>query len=116
MRELRPIVQRTVGAEGLLRQALADANGIEEAFIFGSYGTPAETPLSDIDVFVIGRPDDRFWEHIVEVQRTLGREINVKHYTRDEVRRLRDEKSGFIRSAFAGRRATLIGAGTSRVR
>ena len=116
VRDLRPLVQRTVGAEGLLRQALADARGIEEAFIFGSYGTPAETPLSDIDVFVVGRPGERFWQGVVEAERALGREINVKHYTREEVERLRSEKSEFIRSAFAGRRTTLTGDRAARVR
>lgn len=108
VRELRPVVQRTVGAEALLRDAFAGLKGIEEAFIFGSYGTAKETPRSDIDVLVIGRPSERMWERVVEVERALGREVNVKHYTRAEVDRLRRSGSEFIRSAYAGRRVTLV--------
>lgn len=111
VRELRPLIQRTFGAEGLLRDALTDVKGVEEAFIFGSYGTPAETPLSDLDVLVIGRPDEALWRRVTEVERKLGREVNVKHYTRAEIERLRRSGNEFLRSAFAGRRATLIERG-----
>lgn len=108
VRQLRPLVERSFGAEALLSDALASANGVEEAFIFGSYASPAETPRSDIDVLVIGRPDDALWRRVSEIEGKLGREVNLKHYTRSEIDRLRREGSEFIRSAFAGRRATLI--------
>lgn len=114
VRDLRPLVQRAFGAEAILREALAGVGGIEEAFIFGSYGTPAETPLSDIDVFVVGRPDEHMWERIVDAQRRLGRDVNVKHYTRDEVERLRLSDNEFIGSALAGRRATLVRPANAR--
>lgn len=108
VRQLRPLIQRTFGAEAMLSDALASTKGVEEAFIFGSYATPAETPLSDIDVLVIGRPDDALWRQVTTIERKLGREVNIKHYARSEVDRLRREGSEFIRSAFAGRRATLV--------
>lgn len=108
VRELRPVVQRTIGAEALLRDAFAGLPSVEEAFIFGSYGTPQETPRSDIDVFVVGRPSERMWERVVDAQQKLGREVNVKHYTRAEVDRLRRSRSEFIRSVYAGRRVTLV--------
>lgn len=114
VRDLRPLVQRSIGAEGILRNALTNVESIEEAFIYGSYGSSTETPLSDVDVFVVGRPDEVMWERIVEAQRELGREINVKHYTRAEVDRLRRSGSEFIRSAYAGRRVTLIGPKVDR--
>ena len=115
VRELRPLVQRAFGAEALLQEALSE-KGIEEAFIFGSYGTPSETPRSDIDVFVIGRPSEQMWQRIVEAERKLGREINVKHYTRAEVDRLRRSRSEFIHSAYSGRRVTLVGPAADRSR
>jgi len=52
----------------------------------------------------------------VEAERKLGREINVKHYTRAEVDRLRRSASEFIRSAYAGRRVTLVGSDDDRAR
>lgn len=106
--ELRPVVQRTVGAEALLREAFAGMQGIEEAFIFGSYGTSRETPRSDIDLFVVGRPSEQMWKRVVEVERKLGRDVNLKHYTRAEVDRLRRTRSEFIRSAYRTRRVALV--------
>lgn len=106
--DLRPLVQRTVGVEALLREAFTGERGVEEAFVYGSYGTSRETPRSDIDVLVIGRPSDRMWEGVADAERKLGREINVKHYTRTELDRLRRAGSEFVRSAYRGRRATLV--------
>ena len=41
-RELRGLLLKSVGPEPLLRAALKDIVGVEEAFIFGSWADPAE--------------------------------------------------------------------------
>ncbi len=109
VKELRPLVQRTAGAEALLQQAFEGLEGIEEAFIYGSHGTAGETPGRDIDGLVIGHPTERMWERVVAVERKLGREISVKHYSRAEIERLQRARSEFVRSAYAGRRVMLVG-------
>ena len=40
-----------------LRAYLGDREGLVAAWIFGSYGTPYQTPLSDLDLALLYRPD-----------------------------------------------------------
>src|SRR5438093_5230660 len=47
-RELRTVIQRTLGVESGIRQALTDLQGIDEAFIFGSYAAGSERAGSDV--------------------------------------------------------------------
>lgn len=76
--ELRGLLQKTVGPEPLLRSALADVNGIEEAFIYGSWADPAERSPADIDVLVIGSPDvGEVYDAAFAVEAEVGRPVNV---------------------------------------
>jgi hypothetical protein len=54
--EVRGIVQKTIGAVPLLAQSLQKIEGIEEAYLYGSFARDQQDALSDIDVLVIGRP------------------------------------------------------------
>jgi len=56
--ELRSILVQTVGVLGRLANALGDGDGVDEAFVFGSWaarysGEPGPAPR-DIDVLVVG--------------------------------------------------------------
>ncbi|HUP17937.1 MAG TPA: ArsR family transcriptional regulator [Acidimicrobiia bacterium] len=55
--ELRGLLLKTVGPEPLLRSALAQIDGIREAFIFGSWADRAGRAPADVDVLVVGEPD-----------------------------------------------------------
>jgi predicted nucleotidyltransferase len=65
-KELRALLTQTIGVLGRLAEALADVDGIEEAFVYGSWaaryaGEPGPPPR-DIDVAVVGQvslPDVR---------------------------------------------------------
>lgn len=76
--ELRGLLLKTAGPEPLLRAALADINGIREAFIFGSWADPAQKSPADIDVLVIGDPDvGEVYDAVSTVEADLGRPVNV---------------------------------------
>lgn len=76
--ELRGLLQKTVGPEPLLRSALADVDGIEEAFIYGSWADPAESSPADIDVLVIGDPDvGEVYDTASTIETEVGRPVNV---------------------------------------
>jgi predicted nucleotidyltransferase len=76
--ELRGLLLKTVGPEPLLRSALADMDGIREAFIFGSWADPTRRSPADIDVLVIGEPDvGEVYDAISAVEAELGRPVNV---------------------------------------
>lgn len=108
-REFRTLVQRTIGVEAALRQALADLDGVEDAFIFGSYARADERATSDVDVLVIGGVDWRtLSERMVQVEGVLGREVNALVYTRAEFDRLRAKRDAFIADVAEGPKIELI--------
>ena len=76
--ELRGLLLKTVGPEPLLRSALADVDGIEKAFIYGSWADPAARSPADIDVLVIGEPDvGQVYDAASAVESEVGRPINI---------------------------------------
>jgi predicted nucleotidyltransferase len=60
-----------------LRSYLESLDGLVAAWIYGSYGTPYQTPLSDLDLALLYRRDrlpdlaeeGRVWSRIVEILR-----------------------------------------------
>ena len=76
--EIRGLLAKTLGPEPMLRSALSDIDGIQEAFIFGSWADPTQMSPGDIDVLVIGEPDvARVYDAISSVETEAGRPINV---------------------------------------
>ncbi len=109
--EIRSLVQKTIGVEARIRDAIADLPGIEEAFMYGSYARGDERATSDLDLFVIGPFDqERLSEQLADVERELGRDVNVTSYERGELERLRREGDPFIERVDDGAQVSLIGA------
>ena len=76
--ELRGLLLKTLGPEPLLRAALTDVNGVEEAFIYGSWADPAEKSPADIDVLVVGDPDvGEVYDAASAVEAEVGRPVNI---------------------------------------
>lgn len=76
--ELASLLLKTLGPVPLLRAALADLNGIEEAFIYGSWADPAERTPADIDVLVVGDPDvGKVYDAASALEVEVGRPVNV---------------------------------------
>jgi len=108
--EIRSLVQKTIGVEARIRDAIADLPGIEEAFLYGSYARGDERATSDLDLFVIGPVDqERLSERLTDVERELGRDVNVTSYGRGELERLRRKGDLFIERVLEGSRVALIG-------
>jgi predicted nucleotidyltransferase len=108
--EIRSLVQKTIGVEARIREAIADLPGIEEAFLYGSYARGDERATSDLDLFVVGTVDqETLTEGLTDVERDLGRDVNVTSYHRSELERLRREGDLFVTRVLDGPRAPLIG-------
>ena len=76
--ELRGLLLKTLGPEPLLRSSLSEVNGIEDAFIYGSWADPAERSPADIDLLVIGDPDvGEVYDAASAVEAEVGRPVNV---------------------------------------
>jgi len=53
-------------------------NGVEEAFIYGSWADPAEKSPADIDVLVVGDPDvGEVYDAASAVEAEVGRPVNI---------------------------------------
>jgi DNA-binding Lrp family transcriptional regulator len=80
---LAELLAVTFGPLAVLRELLADVDGIEHAFIYGSWAAryherPGSVP-GDIDVLVIGDPDrERLADAVEEAEKALHREVNAR--------------------------------------
>lgn len=83
---LQQLLERTLGAEVLLRRALEATKGVEAAAIFGSWASGTVRVDSDLDLLVLGKVDhNELLEAVQPVGRAIGRELNVISYTREEL-------------------------------
>lgn len=107
--EVRRLVQRTIGVEAVLRDALGAVPGLEEALLFGSYAKRTERATSDLDVLVIGDVDrERLSERLVDAEQLLKRDINVIAYGRKHLERLRRARDPFVLEVLSGPRVPLV--------
>jgi len=96
-KELKSIVFKTVGACGALKEVLNKINGIEAAFIYGSFAKEQENASSDIDLLIVGEVDeDKLMKKVEELEKRLHREINYSTYPEKEFRDKIRKKDSFI--------------------
>jgi predicted nucleotidyltransferase len=109
--EVRSIVAKTIGAIPLLAQSLRKIEGIEEAYLYGSFARNQQDTASDMDVLVVGKPkNDALAEALQKLERQLGREINYTVLTRKELESRRTRKDAFMESVWHNKRVSLVGA------
>jgi uncharacterized protein len=83
--DLKAIFLKTVGLGDVLRNALADAPGIEVAFIYGSVAKGEETADSDIDLALIGKiPSKKLSKLLAVLEERTGREVNATVFSQGE--------------------------------
>jgi predicted nucleotidyltransferase len=108
--ELRSIVSKTIGAPSLIAQSLRKIEGIEEAYLYGSFASNQQDAASDIDVLVIGiPPGESLAEAMRKIERQLGREVNYTALTRKELNARRARKDAFLENVWHNKRVPLIG-------
>jgi predicted nucleotidyltransferase len=108
--ELKNIVFKTVGIQGALAELLLSIEGIEVAFIYGSYAKNESNTKSDVDLFIIGSIDeDDLLPEINKLEKTLHREINYSLYSKKDFSKKRTEKDSFIKDVVQNKKIFLIG-------
>lgn len=108
--EMKNIVRKTIGIEGLLRDAISDIEGIAAAFIYGSFAKGKEKAASDVDLCVIGSIDeDKLISKISAIERSIKREINYALFTEGELRKRKKGKDGFILDLLDSKKIMLKG-------
>jgi predicted nucleotidyltransferase len=109
--EVRSIIAKTIGAVPLLAESLKKIEGIEEAFLYGSFARNQQDAASDVDVLVIGKPkSDTLAEIVQKLERQLAREINYTVLTRKELESRRGRKDAFLENVWHNKRVSLVGA------
>jgi predicted nucleotidyltransferase/predicted transcriptional regulator with HTH domain len=110
--ELKGLVLKTTGVAGQIKVVLAHLEGIDHAFIYGSYAKGEEGGSSDVDLLLIGNVDmDRLDMLLGDLEKKLGREINYVLYHPREFESKKKARDGFIMDVLAGDKIMLIGAG-----
>jgi len=110
LKEMRSIVTKTIGVAPAISQLLTAIEGIDEAYLFGSFARGDADAQSDIDVLVIGTPPAApLAQTISRLEKRLGREVNYTVLSRDEFVSRRARKDAFLESVWRGKRVRLIG-------
>jgi len=96
-RELQSIVFKTVGVEGSLREIIEGTKEVIFSFIYGSFVQKKQSTTSDIDIFIVGTPnEDKLMQKIDTLEKKLQREINYNIYPRQEFSQKLRKKDSFI--------------------
>lgn len=83
--DIKSIVDKTIGLRHLLEKELQKMRGINFAFLFGSYVKGDFGRDSDMDLYVIGRINDReLHREIRKIEKKINREINYHLSTQEE--------------------------------
>jgi predicted nucleotidyltransferase len=106
--EIRSIVSKTIGAPSLIAQSLKKIEGIEEAYLYGSFASNQQDAVSDIDVLVIGAPrSEVLAEAMGKIERQLGRDVSYTVLTRKEVDSRRARNDAFLDNVWHNKRISL---------
>lgn len=110
-KELKSIVSKTIGLEGNLKKILSSIRGIDTAFIYGSFAEDKENSASDIDLMIIGEPDeDKLMQKIESLEKKLQREINYNIYPKKEFERKIKRRDSFVANILKRPKISLIGS------
>lgn len=109
-KEIKSIISKTSGVEGLLRNLTNKEVSILKAFIYGSYAKGTEKGNSDIDLVIVGELKEKeFLKEIRSIEEKIGREINYTLYSKKEFERKSKEKGGFLNIVMHGKTISLKG-------
>lgn len=109
-KELKNIVFKTVGIKGSIGDVLKEAGDIKMAFIYGSYAKAKENYLSDIDIIIIGTPnEDELVKRLDRLEEKLQRDINYKLYTLNEFKKDVRESEPFVLEVLKDKKIMIIG-------
>jgi len=109
-KELKSIVFKTVGVSGGLKKMLKKVENINFSFIYGSYAKAKENYLSDIDLVIIGSPDeDLLIKELDKLEDVLNREINYKLYSLRDFKKEIKEKEPFLLEILTDKKIMIIG-------
>lgn len=98
LKDLRNIINKTIGIEKDLKEITGKIKGIKYAFIFGSFAKGDFSAGSDVDMVIIGNPiEDDLLAEINELENNIEREINYHLYSENDFK-IKLKTSSFLRN------------------
>ncbi len=108
--EFKKIVSKTIGVEARIREGLKKVATIDAAFIFGSLAREKEDSFSDIDLMIIGKPDESILiSKISSIESDLRREINYNIFSAKDIKDGLKKKEVFLEEIIANQKIFIIG-------
>ena len=108
--EYKSIIFKTVGIMGSLKEILEKARRIDFAFLYGSFAKGEENYLSDIDLVIIGSPDEmEIIRDFEKLEKNLSREINYRLLTSTEFVNGIRQKDAFLLGILNEQKIMLVG-------
>ena len=109
-KELKGLFTKTLGVPEVIKEVLKDIEGIDTAFIYGSFARGEEDSGFEIDLFLVGDIDeDELVESLSDLQNRLGRNINYSMYGLEEFGKKRREGNAFINTVLKESKVVLLG-------
>ena len=107
-KEYKKIILKTVGLEHVLKKAFQSVKRLKQAYLFGSYAKDQMDLASDIDLLAVGNHDTlELQKKISEIQKSIGREINVVSFGPAEYEKKR-KKDPFVKSVLQGKKIQIV--------
>ena len=109
--EVKSIIQKTKGAEGLLGKLVNGIKQVSIALIYGSYAKDALRPDSDIDLLIVADPkmENRFLAALEKIEKKIQREVNYKLYSEKEFDQKRGADDPFLQEILSDKYILLKG-------
>lgn len=109
-KEIKKIIDKTIGIEKKLQEVLRKTTKIDVAFIYGSFAKEKEDRFSDIDLMIIGNPnEDILISGTSSIETNLKREINYNIFSSQEFRKGLEKKEVFLEEIIKNPKKFIIG-------
>ncbi len=108
--DLRSLLLKSDGLAVPLRQALKGIEGVDIAAVYGSVASGTDTGESDIDLLIVGSPDElEIHEIVSSVEDDLGRQINYTLISPHEFHSRLEEGDPFLNRVLDGDLIRIVG-------
>lgn len=109
LKPLFTMLRGSVGMVPTLKNSLARVAGIDSAYVYGSFAKNEADASSDIDLLIVGQPDQIVLaSEIRRTEKMLRREINYTVFNQQELEQKLKARNPFVTDIWRGKRITLI--------
>jgi predicted nucleotidyltransferase len=108
---LRQLIRDFAHPAEVVEEAIAGVDGIEAAFVYGSFARGDARDDSDVDVLVVADPaaQGRLGREAAEASVLLGRPVEIRSYTREKLERQLGAGNAVLRRILAGPKRWIVG-------